>query len=127
MSSSSHQSYTRRWANETGIPIFSIDYRLAPEHPYPAGLNDVWQAYYWIVNNCTKYFGIKPEKILVSGDSAGGNLTIALTMLCIEKHFRVPDFIVPIYPAMNLSLRNFSPSLILSLDDFILPSGFLNL
>jgi len=75
MSSSSHQSYSRRWANEIGIPIFSIDYRLAPENAYPAALNDVWQAYYWIVNNCTTYFGIKPEKIIVSGDSAGGNLT----------------------------------------------------
>ena len=75
MSSSSHQSYTRKWANEIGIPIFSIDYRLSPENAYPAALNDVWQAYYWLVNNITTYFGIKPEKIIVSGDSAGGNLT----------------------------------------------------
>lgn len=127
MSSASHQSYTRKWANQIGIPIFSIDYRLAPEHAYPAALNDVWQAYYWIVNNCETHFGIKPEKIFVAGDSAGGNLTLALTMLAIEKHFRVPDFILPAYPALNLSLRNFSPSLILSLDDFILPSSFLML
>mmetsp|Transcript_15575 Transcript_15575/g.13615 ORF Transcript_15575/g.13615 Transcript_15575/m.13615 type:complete len:134 (+) Transcript_15575:146-547(+) len=48
-------------------------------------------------------------------------------MLAIEKHFRVPDFILPAYPALNLSMRNFSPSLILSLDDFILPSSFLML
>lgn len=127
MSSSSHQTYTRRWANETGMPIFSIDYRLAPEHPYPAAINDVWQAYYWIVNNCESHFGIKPSKIFVAGDSAGGNLTVSLTMLAIEKHFRVPDLILPVYPALNLSIRNFSPSLILSLDDFILPSSFLML
>lgn len=127
MSSSSHQNYTRKWANEIGIPIFSIDYRLAPEYPYPAALNDVWQAYYWIVNNCETHFGIRPERIFVAGDSAGGNLTLALTMLAIEKHVRVPDFIMPCYPALNLSLRNFSPSLILSLDDFILPSSFLML
>lgn len=127
MSSSSHQSYSRRYANELNIPVFSIDYRLAPEHPYPAALNDVWQAYYWIVNNCITQFGIKPEKIIVTGDSAGGNLTCALVMLAIEKHFRVPDFILPAYPALNLSMRNFAPSLMLSIDDFILPSGFLML
>ena len=126
-SSFSHQSYTRKWAKELGIPIFSIDYRLAPEYPYPAALNDVWQAYYWIVNNCQSHFGIRPEKIFIAGDSAGGNLTLALTMLAIEKHFRVPDLILPSYPALNLSMRNFSPSLILSLDDYILPSAFLML
>ena len=127
MSSFSHQSYSRKWAKELGIPIFSIDYRLAPEYPYPAALNDVWQAYYWIVNNCQSHFGIRPEKIFIAGDSAGGNLTLALTMLAIEKHFRVPDLILPSYPALNLSMRNFSPSLILSLDDYILPSAFLML
>ncbi|CAI2384024.1 unnamed protein product [Moneuplotes crassus] len=125
MSSSSHQGYTRKYANELGIPVFSIDYRLAPEDPYPAALNDVWQVYYWLATNCTTQFGIKPAKIIVTGDSAGGNLACALTMLCIEKHFRVPDFLLPAYPVLNLSLLNFSPSMILSLDDYILPTGFL--
>ncbi|CAI2383957.1 unnamed protein product [Moneuplotes crassus] len=125
MSSFSHQGYTREYANGLGIPVFSIDYRLAPEDPYPAALNDVWQAYSWLVTNCTTQFGIKPSKIIVTGDSAGGNLACALTMLCIEKHFRVPDFLLPAYPVLNMSLLNFSPSLILSLDDYILPTGFL--
>ena len=42
MSSGSHQTYTRLWANELGVPIFSIDYRLAPKDQFPAALNDVW-------------------------------------------------------------------------------------
>ena len=42
MSSGSHQIYTRRWANTLNVPIFSIDYKLAPENPFPKGLNDCW-------------------------------------------------------------------------------------
>jgi hormone-sensitive lipase len=49
MSSSSHQCYTRIWANETGVPVFSIDYRLSPKWQFPAALNDVWQTYHFLL------------------------------------------------------------------------------
>jgi len=45
MTSRSHQTYTRRWANLLQVPFFSIDYKKAPQHPYPEALDDVWQAY----------------------------------------------------------------------------------
>ena len=64
MSSRSHQSYTRKWAVMLGIPIFSIDYRLAPEFPYPAALDDCWQAYHWLRNNAEEMFGILPKKVV---------------------------------------------------------------
>ena len=66
MSSGSHQNYTRVWANELNVPIFSIDYRLAPKDPFPAALNDVWQVYYWLIEYGEAFLGIKPEKIFVS-------------------------------------------------------------
>lgn len=49
MSSGSHQNYTRRWAKSLKRPVFSIDYRLAPEHPFPAALDDCWQFYNWFL------------------------------------------------------------------------------
>ncbi len=47
--SAAHQSYTRLWANEVNVPVFSVDYRLAPGNPYPDPVNDCYQAYVWIV------------------------------------------------------------------------------
>jgi acetyl esterase/lipase len=85
MSSGSHQTYTRRWANElAGVPIFSVDYRLAPASIFPAALNDVWQVYLWLCEgHADTYLGVRPEKIVLVGDSAGGNLVAALTLLAI--------------------------------------------
>ena len=74
MSSRSHQTYLRRWANQLKVPLFCIDYRLAPEHPYPAAIDDCWQAYNWIINYVHKFFNVNPLKIILVGDSAGGNL-----------------------------------------------------
>jgi len=42
MSSATHQNYTRKWANELNVPVFSIDYKLAPQDPFPAAVNDCW-------------------------------------------------------------------------------------
>ena len=115
------------WANEIGIPIFSIDYRLAPADAFPAAINDVWQVYYWIVEHAETYLGVKPEKIFLVGDSAGGNLVCALTLMAIQRKFRVPDGLIMCYPALNLSKMTFTPSLLLSIDDPILPYSFLNM
>ena len=52
--SSGMQSYTRRWANELNIPVFSVDYRVAPENPYPDPVNDCYQAYVWVATQAKK-------------------------------------------------------------------------
>lgn len=54
--------------------------------------------YYWLVENAETELGIKPEKIVIIGDSAGGNLTAALTVMAIERNYRVPDGIILAYP-----------------------------
>ena len=50
MNSCLHQNYTRQWANELSVPVFSVDYRLSPKNPFPDPVNDCYQAYYWIMN-----------------------------------------------------------------------------
>lgn len=121
MSSSSHESYLRKWSNKLEVPVISIDYRLAPENPYPKALDDVWQAYNWILNNAQEEFGIELNKIILCGDSAGGNLAIGLTYLLIMHKKRLPDSLVLAYPVISSSTSNFFPSHLLLLHDKILP------
>jgi hormone-sensitive lipase len=58
-----------------------------------------------------------PKRVVLVGDSAGGNLVGALTILCIKMGVRVPDGILMAYPALNLNLQFFTPSLLIALDD----------
>jgi hormone-sensitive lipase len=131
MSSGSHQNYTRLWANDLNIPIFSIDYRLAPKNPFPDALNDCWQVYYYLIERGGYDLGINggkpPKKVILVGDSAGGNLVAAITIMAIQRNYRVPDGIILAYPGLNLQKSDFSPSLLLSLDDPILPYPFLQM
>jgi len=123
MNSFSHQIYTRVWANDiANSVIFMIDYRLAPASRYPSQIEDVWEAYTWIIDHCYQTMGIHPKKVIVTGDSAGGNLSIALTLMAIQRGYRVPDALVPCYPSTISSKEYFWPSMLSSLDDPILSS-----
>lgn len=127
MSSNSHQIYTREWVKGTNYVLFSIDYRLAPEHPYPAALEDCWQVYYWVLNYSQKHLNINPSKIIMVGDSAGGNLASCVTIMSIKNGFKVPDGLILPYPAMTISKNAVIPSIFYSLTDPILNLNFLNL
>lgn len=67
--------------------------------------------------NAESKLGIKPEKIVMVGDSAGGNLISAVTLMAIDRGFRKPDGLVMCYPALSLSKLNFTPSQLLAVDD----------
>ena len=78
--------------------------------------------------NCfEQIYEAQPIKILLVGDSAGGNLVAALTNLLIEWKLRIPDGIVLVYPALNLDYFDFTPSLLTALNDMILPHTFLKI
>lgn len=81
----------------------------------------------WTLECYQQIFNATASKIILVGDSAGGNLVSALTNLLIQLNLRVPDGIVLVYPALNLNYKNYTPSLLTSLNDTILPHTFLKI
>ena len=106
MSPASHESYLRKWAVDTHIPIISIDYKKAPETKWPALPEECYAAYKWVVNNAERFLpqGQKLKKIIVTGDSAGGNLSMAVTIRAIFDRFHIPDILALTYPASSISV-----------------------
>ncbi len=84
-------------ANETGYMVVSVDYSLAPEFPYPAGVED---CYYVTRDIFTDHslFQAKPEEIVLIGDSAGGNLAAAVSLMARDRGEFLPDKQILIYP-----------------------------
>jgi acetyl esterase len=95
----SHEPYCAEAARQLDMPVIAIDYRLAPEHPFPAAAEDAEAATRWIADN------IPCTGMILSGDSAGGNLTIATSMALRDRPAAKPVIAQhPIYPATSLSL-----------------------
>ena len=76
-----------------GIPVLSVDYRLAPENPFSTLFNDGLQVYFWVLKYAKQKLGINPKKIILSGDSSGGHICIAITTLCLMRGIKLPHAI----------------------------------
>lgn len=104
-SSRTHRGITGHLAKTSECQIITPDYRLAPEHPFPAALDDVEAVYEALLAE-----GIKPEQIAVAGDSAGGGLSIALTMRLRDRKRPLPSSLTVFSPWVDLTQQQlYSP------------------
>ena len=98
----SHRPLSARISQSAGAAVLAVHYRLAPEHPFPAGLDDCVHAYRWLRNNGPN--GAAPARALfVAGDSAGGNLTFATLLACKERGIPLPNGAIALSAATDFS------------------------
>lgn len=97
----SHDGLCRALARAVPAVVVSVDYRLAPEHPFPAGMEDSYAALCWVAENAAALGG-DPERIAIGGDSAGGNLSAAVTLLSRDQGGPKIAHQLLIYPATDL-------------------------
>lgn len=102
-----HDATCRALARASGSAILSVGYRLAPEHPYPAPVDDCYDALVWAAANAAD-LGCDPARLAVAGDSAGGNLSAAVSIMARDRSGPALRHQLLIYPVTD--------------DDFSLPS-----
>ena len=106
-----HDSTCRRLANKSRCQVISIDYRLSPEHPFPAPTDDALAAFRHIRDNAAS-FSADPKRIAVGGDSAGGAIAAVVCQICRDAGETVgrggPAFQMLIYPATDSSRESAS-------------------
>jgi acetyl esterase len=100
-----HDVACRQVTAESGVCVISVDYRLAPEHKFPAAVDDAWAATRWIVAHAAE-LGVDASRLAVGGDSAGGNLAAVVALLARDAGGPSVALQVLIYPVTDLSAES---------------------
>ncbi len=98
-----HREFIARLARTTKMRCLAINYRLAPEHPFPAALEDATAAYHWLLTQ-----EVDPSQIIIAGDSAGGGLTLGILVTLRDAGEQLPAGAVCISPWTDLALTGVS-------------------
>ncbi|MGM0578332.1 MAG: alpha/beta hydrolase [Myxococcota bacterium] len=102
-----HDEHCRRLAARSGVPVLSVDYRLAPEARFPAAVEDALAAFRWAREEA-EALGVDPDRVAVGGDSAGGNLATVVSLLTARAGEPTPAYQVLLYPLTDVSERRAS-------------------
>ncbi|MED5261561.1 MAG: alpha/beta hydrolase [Myxococcota bacterium] len=97
-----HNTLCARLAAGSGCRVFSVDYRLAPEYPFPVPLQDCEAAFDWVRSNAER-LNVDPSRIAAGGDSAGGNLTAALCISRVGSGKPLPCLQLLVYPCTDFA------------------------
>ena len=96
-SATGYRNFTGQLASAVGCRVLSVDYRLAPEHPHPAAVEDSTSAYRWLLDH-----GFGADRLAISGDSAGGGLTVSTLLKLRDDATPLPVAGVPISPWVDM-------------------------
>ncbi len=113
-----HRELVARLSRSTGLRALAIDYRLAPENPYPAAVEDASKAYHWLLTQ-----GIDPAQMIIAGDSAGGGLTLATLVTLRDAGESLPAGAVCISPWTDLACTGDCKQDKAQLDKILNPDG----
>jgi acetyl esterase len=94
-------------ASDTGYTVISVDYRLAPEHPFPAAVEDALAAYRWVREHAV-HLDVDPARLAVAGDSMGGGLSAVVCQQARDTDLPVPALQVLLYPGLDWTLSGAS-------------------
>jgi len=103
----SHDVVCRRFANTARCRVISVDYRLAPEHVFPAAVDDCAAVTKWVFDN-TVALGVDPKRVAAGGDSAGGNLAAVMALMSRDGDLPPIAFQMLIYPAVDMAMTTVS-------------------
>jgi len=101
----SHDTMCRHLANRAGCVVVSVDYRLAPEHKFPAAVEDCFAATAWVADNAAS-LGVDAKRLAVGGDSAGGNLAAVVSLLARDRGAPRISYQLLIYPAVDAAMTH---------------------
>ncbi|HEX5096274.1 MAG TPA: alpha/beta hydrolase [Acidimicrobiia bacterium] len=104
-----HDGTCRNLCNDAGVIVVSVDYRLAPEHKFPAAVDDCVAAWTW-VNEHAAELGGDNTRVALGGDSAGGNLAAVVSLIAREERLPVPALQLLVYPVTDYEFE--SPSMV---------------
>lgn len=116
-----HDDKLLAWAGRTGLPILSLDYKKAPEHPYPYALNECYDVYHTLMvtyGRCIGLAGRAIPRVILTGDSAGGNYATGVVLMILQsagvdpqrwsghEALPIPEGLVLIYPSLDMNIGN---------------------